>query len=398
LQFYDSEYFINYPFIMKSAFSIFIRHGWFFSLCGTAIFLTVFLIFLVPGSRARVTEAEDLRMPVPVAILHRSDSYETTHRYLGQVEAARSSQLGFELPGTVLRLHVREGDEVEAGSVLAELDTRLLEARRLELAAARREAQAAYDLAHANFQRTEQLNDRGVTTGEERDTSRQRREGTAAVLAAIDARLEGVEIDLANSQIPAPYAGTIHRRLVDEGTVVTPGMPLLEILETGDLEIRAGLSPAAAGLLPPGTWLELHTADDTAFHARVLRVLPAVDPETRTIDVILKPEGVRLNSGDLVEVPVKRTVSASGVWVPRESLTESNRGMWALYIIDPETRKLETRQVQILHATANAVFVDGALKDGEKTAAGGLQKLVPGLEVAEVNPSSASANTQQTHP
>ena len=68
--------------------------------------------------------------------------YQVPRLFTGQVEAARSSAVGFELDGLVAGIEVEEGDRVTAGQVLATLDSARLQARRTELAAALESASA----------------------------------------------------------------------------------------------------------------------------------------------------------------------------------------------------------------------------------------------------------------
>jgi len=356
-----------------------------------AIFIIVGLAFALPAFLLSRSPADALDEPaarpstVNTLIAELETSYETTHRFLGRVESARSSQLGFELPGTVIRLHADEGDFVAAGDLLAELDTRQLSTRRADLAAARDQATATRDLASANFDRTAQLIQSRVATNQEIDSAREQRDAAAAARARIDAQMAAIDVDLSKSRLVAPYAGTIARRTMDEGTVTSPGEPLFEILESGSLEVRAGLAPAAISNLALGTVLTVHPKDETdPLQATVSRILPVRDSLTRTIDVILNTTSSTLRPGDLVEIPITRTHEASGFWLPREALTESSRGLWAAYVVEPDTEEITRRQLQILHETTDRVFVLGALNPGDQVVTSGLQKLVPGLRVTAI--------------
>jgi hypothetical protein len=68
--------------------------------------------------------------------------------------------------------------------------------------------------------------------------------------------------------------------------------------------------------------------------------------------------------------------------VPLSALTDGLRGLWNIYPLQPQAEpglyKLQSRDVQVLHATATDAFVTGALADGERVLSTGLQRLVPG--------------------
>ena len=112
------------------------------------------------------------------------------------------------------------------------------------------------------------------------------------------------------------------------------------------------------------------------------------DARTRTLDVILAVEaGERdLRDGDLVDVAVPREIADTGFWLARTALTEGSRGLWSVYVArplsSPEARavdlhQLERRQVEVLHAMEDRVYVRGALLEGEHVVSGGLQRLSP---------------------
>ena len=93
------------------------------------------------GGRAESEPIEAARaLAVTATTLQREDQYDRVQRFVGRVEFAQGSELSFELGGQVARLRVDEGDRVEEGARLAELDVARLRARRAEAVAARDEA------------------------------------------------------------------------------------------------------------------------------------------------------------------------------------------------------------------------------------------------------------------
>ena len=83
-------------------------------------------------------------------------AYQSRRVFVGRIEALRQSDLGFELGGRLEQVIVDDGDRVDAGAVLAVLDTARLEARRAELTAALQQVRADLGLARATLARTEE--------------------------------------------------------------------------------------------------------------------------------------------------------------------------------------------------------------------------------------------------
>jgi RND family efflux transporter MFP subunit len=330
-------------------------------------------------------------LPVETAMAVEIDSYQEETRFVGRIEAARSSQLGFELAGTVMSLLVDEGDRVEEGQLLAALDTARLEAEHKELEATLQEAQASQRLALVTFERVERAVKGGAVSKQRLDESKREIDAAAAVVSRVEAQIDAIDVNDFKSKLRAPYTGVVVDRHVDEGSVLSPGSPVLRILESERLEIRVGLTSDAVHGLRIGSTIPLLDSTGKELISTVKRILPERSQTTRTIDVIL---GVRngepnLRDGDLVDVLIPREIAATGIWLPRSALTESVRGLWATYALEPtgteDVYLVARRQLEILHQSGDRLFVRGAVQDGEQIVQGGLHRIVPGQRVRPVH-------------
>lgn len=343
-----------------------------------------------PDSQAGAGPAHGRALTATTVVADHEEQFVRTAEYVGRVEAARSSELGFELAGTLLAVRVDEGSTVAKGELLAELDTARLQARRAELEAAMEEAKAAVELAEATFERTKNLVARKAVSEQALDEARQSRDSSRAAVRRIGAQLDSVDVDLSKSNLTAPFAGTISARLLDEGAIVTPGQAVLRVLETGDLEIRAGVSASVASDLEVGRSLDIRTQDSRRLPVVVERILPQRGQGTRTVDVIFKSPGESLRDGDLVSIPVETTVRTEGFWLPRMALAGSARGLWSCYVARPAgkdsptgMRRVERRELEILHQNGDRVFVTGGLREGDHVVTSGVHRLVAGQLVLE---------------
>ena len=70
-----------------------------------------------------------------------------------------------------------------------------------------------------------------------------------------------------------------------------------------------------------------------------------------------------------------------GFWLPLTALTESERGLWGVLVVN-RSSVLERRVVEVLHAEADRAYVRGTLQDGDWVVRTGVQRLVPGQQVA----------------
>ena len=261
--------------------------------------------------RCSATEADEHQtfaaarpLPVNTVIAEPVDAYQLRRSYTGTLVAGRSSEPSFERAGKLLAVEVEEGARVTAGETLAVLDTRHLLAQRQQLEAERSQAVAvleeleagprkeAIDAARAelrnlkaqlqlrqlDYQRAEKLlRSKAVSQAQfdeatfgvrssaaraeavERKleellagTRDERLKAQRAAVDILDASLADLAIDIEDSIRLAPFDGTVAKRYVDEGTVVSPASPIVRLVEDQKLEARIGLPVHSAARLETG--------------------------------------------------------------------------------------------------------------------------------------------------
>ncbi|MEM9176168.1 MAG: efflux RND transporter periplasmic adaptor subunit [Myxococcota bacterium] len=327
--------------------------------------------------------------------------YERSRRFVGRVEFSQSSALGFELGGRLAVIDFEEGDAVQAGDPIARLDVERLQARRVELEAQLDEAQATLELAQLRDRRAQRLIREDVVSTQRADDARLERTARRAAMARVEAAIERIDLDLAKSTLRAPFSGRIARRFADVGEVVEAGAAVVELLEVGRPEVRIGVSRDVAAKLRPGDPFDLRV-HGVRTAATVLTVLPERDRETRTVSVrfAIDTPTPGLREGDLADLDWRERVDAEGFWLPRAALTEGTRGLWAAYVANGANvtngaiatdegapadgpaptalSRIERRPVEILHELDRAVFVRGAIREGDQVVQTGVHRLVPG--------------------
>ncbi len=349
------------------------------------------------GLRERATaslaEAPPRAMPVALAEIQILDGYRQRRRFVGRVEASRTSDLGFELGGQLRLLLVDEGDAVQAGQTLARLDTARLEARRAELEAALEADRAELSLATSTRERIAALSDNRHASRQRLDEVEERLEAAKAALALTRSRIETVQTDISKAQLAAPFAGVVTRRLADEGRVVGAGETVFTVQERLRPLVRIGVNGAAADRIRVGDRHRLDIAG-RRFDASVRAVIPLTGARTRTVDVLLDLDTgstafASLRPGDLAELSVERTIETRGAWVPLSAVTVGRRGLWVVYGVRPvealglagASYVVEPRIVEVVAQDGLRAYVRGAIADGVHVVAEGLNRIVPGQRV-----------------
>lgn len=308
---------------------------------------------------------------VRVATVEAGSLAEPWHT-VGDVKALDDATLAVGADGPVAAVHVREGDRVEAGALLLELDLSL---GRAEWRAAR----AAVDEAVAELARLEGALERRRAVGE-RVLGREELQDAVQAVAAQRARVDVRRAEasraaalLDRQRLRAPFAGVVTLRQADPGDWVRAGDTLISLVSTEAVEVRVQVPEAIAGRLSTGD-----TVDVAGRSAEVVAVVPTLDPTTRTSLVRLRPSG-GVVAGQAVDVTVPVRWENRGVKVPRDAL-----------IADPEQARLvrvtdgkaDVVPVEVLVTTRTEALVQAdGLAEGDVVVVRGNERVRPGQEV-----------------
>jgi len=190
--------------------------------------------------------------PVPVIVGVASANRVDGITAAGRVEALRSATISTRVMGTITRVYVKVGDKVREGQLLATISGQDLEARKAQADAQIAAGTAAADNAQKDLVRYTHLYSRGSATASELDNATLRYKGAAANLdAAREARSE-VEAAIAYTRLTAPFSGVVTTKAADEGSLASPGVPLLTVEQAGVLQVTATVAENEVAAIRPG--------------------------------------------------------------------------------------------------------------------------------------------------
>ncbi len=351
------------------------------------------------SSGAGADRAEAATLLVDVAAVEQSDGYELTRQFAGRVEARRASEVGFDRAGELVDVAVDEGAVVDAGDVLANLDTARLLAQHAEADAALAQAKSAALLADKTLERSREAASYDGISAQELDLAEDSANAATAAVKVAEARLQSVDVELAKATLRAPFDAVVVARFADEGRIVAPGQAVLGLQERAAPEVRIGVAGNLAGGLAAGDRQQL-IVEGRQVAATIRAILPLRDPATRTVDVLLTVDDESVLPGDIARLDVLTQIDEPGFWLPVDALAEGSRGLWTAYVAVPAddadssaTHQLEARPVELLYEATDRVYVRGVLQEGELYVAGGLTRVVPNQLVrlrATESPSSGS--------
>lgn len=201
----------------------------------------------------------------------------------GTVEARDRIPARARIGGTLVELSVAEGDEVEAGQVLARIVDDKLDFQLAALAAQREALAASLANAEADLQRGEDLLKNGVTTAQRVDALRTQVDVLKGQIAALAAQADVVAQQAKEGVVLAPVAGRVLDVPQVKGAVVMPGEPVA-VVGGGGTFLRIAVPERHAGALETGDAIEVSGAAGD-LKGTLARVYPLIEGGRVVADV-----------------------------------------------------------------------------------------------------------------
>jgi RND family efflux transporter MFP subunit len=311
----------------------------------------------------------------------------------GTTKPVDQTALSFAVAGTVEKVEVRLGQEVEEGQVLAELDRQpfVLSVRDAQAGLAR--AQARVVERRANYERYLALYESNNASKAELDEARASFDSAKSQVKASEAQLGLARRDLRKTKLRAPFNGTISVKEIEPFVEVPVGKPVfgLDGVESG-FEVSAAVPDSVLINLSVGE--EADVIFPTLNNRRVHGVITELGSRSRTastypVTVQLQEQFDDFRSGMSVEVafefiPESETGEPieTGLAVPLAALTVGEEKTYFVFIYDEKSSTVKKTQVKTLNVRENDVLVEpGTLKAGDIIAIAGVQFLNDGQKV-----------------
>lgn len=346
------------------------------SLLMAVVLAGVGAVVLLQGERAvEATPAPPVPILVqPASLMDRPVSFEVS----GEVEARSTVNLGFRIPGLVARVAVEEGQTVQEGQLLAELDD---EEYRLNLGL----AEAQVELASDGHRRAEQLH--GENSIPMADFVRA---GVALRQATLQHDLARKHLD--DTRLVASTSGVVARRGIHPGEQVGPGVPVFTLVTVDPAQVRVGVPEAEIGSVRVGqaATIRLPALPDRVLEGRVEVVGVLADPVSRSYSVRigLRNPGGLLRPGMIAEARILDDARIRITTIPGEAVVPDAGGTPTVYVYDPGEERVRSRRIRLGAPFGHELEVLEGLEAGELVVVGGQHRVREGtrVEVSRVPP------------
>jgi RND family efflux transporter MFP subunit len=322
------------------------------------------------GAEGENEEPEEKAVPVELCLVE-GRGISSYYRAASVIEADRLVELVCRTNGRVRVVNVEEGDWVDEGQILAELenDRERIQLKKAELTLADKKRQ---------LDRSRQMLDEEIISQQEFDDMK-------SAWQMAEAERDLARINLEDTRVRASFAGRVTERMVVPGQQLAARTPTFSIGDFSPLRVRVHLPEAIARKVSAGQRVLVSPeAVDNPLEATVERVSPVVDPATSTIRLtLLLDESVQdARVGGFVKVRITTDEHHDALAVPKLALVEDG-ALRSVFVAEADT----VRKVEIetgLYDETHIEILEG-LFEGDFVVTMGQGGLVTGSRIEALN-------------
>lgn len=332
----------------------------------------------------------------------------TLRSFPGRVEASRTVDLAFQVPGLLAKIPVKEGEKVSKGGLIAQLRQEEFQARlktvQGQLDQARSLLRAA-DSKLANAKTESESYSRLVDTSavsrsdfdQVQTTARVAQEDQMSQQSAVrslEGRLIEANLQLADSTLRAPYDGVVAQRLVDQGQNIMPNNPVVKFQNVGEIDVvvdvpevfMAADSRAAA---IQKSFAEFSTAPGRQFSVRFKEVTQVADPKTQIFQVrftMKPPANVTVLPGMTANVTITSRApkaASKSILAPVSAVSKQETGEQVVWLLGSD-QTVHRRTVKMGTPSGDNIEILEGLHPGDRIIVAGAPFLREGMKVRDL--------------
>ena len=311
-----------------------------------------------------------------------ASKFENVATFQGTVVAEETAAASSETGGRITSLNVKEGDYVNKGQLIATVNLETIEKQRLEI-------ETSLSLARTVYERQSRLWSQNIGSELQYLEAKNNVERLEQSLVTMNSQIN-------KKNVYAPISGVVDMVLLKQGELATPGYPIVQILDTGDLKVIADLPENFLNSVKKGTNIEMYFPSiDMKIKKPITEVGRKIDPSNRTfaIEMRTNSQGGKLKPNLLAEVNLKDISSEEVIAVPVNVLQQEISGTNFVYIVGKDG-SASKRYVKLGDSNGNMIVVTEGLSAGDELVMVGAIGLTEGaaLEITTLTEKETSFN------
>jgi membrane fusion protein (multidrug efflux system) len=329
-------------------------------------------------------EVENKAGPAPIAITvatAHQQSLDRTAEVQGALFPREHAVMSSEVEGRVAEVVADFGDKVTAGQVMLKINPREYELRVQTAQAALDQARAKLVNSTAKYNRAKALKQAAAISTEQFDQLASQLRVDQADTESADEALAMARKKLGDTEIKAPFSGSVQKRMVSLGEYVSPGKEIYELIATDPIKLRCPMPERFVPLARVGmpVKLAIDANQGASYSGKIMRIAPALDESSRTLLIeaeVANPDGA-LKPGFFAHVTMDLGHDRA-LFVPSAAVLRY-AGVARVFIV--EQGVVRAREVTTGSVVGDQIEVTGGLKDGEHVAVSNVDRLADGTAV-----------------
>lgn len=329
------------------------------------------------GDSAQSTD--DLVKTVNVETRQLSPETFNSHlKLIGTVDAANDVRISAEESGNIVKYYVDEGSQVKKGQLIAKIDDSQLQQEKARLQAITSQAQDTYERQKRLWEQD--------SVGSEIDylNAKYNYEQNKA-------NLEAVKVRINKTKVRSPIDAVLETKLVEQGEMVTPGMPMLRLIGNNQIKVVAGVPARYSDVIQVGdtasVWFD--TVNSDTLKGKITYVASSIDPQARTfrIETVL-PNNNNRYKVDMVANINLRTMHRPNVIIVGEEYVYQKNGGYIMYTVGKNEEGhlvAKEQRVTLGPSYENRTVIEKGLKPGDDLITVGSSYLKDNMRIKIVN-------------
>ncbi|MEY4921714.1 MAG: hypothetical protein RLY17_431 [Pseudomonadota bacterium] len=361
------------------------------------------------NTAARAGSRRNITMP-PVQATAATE--QTVPRYLtglGTVIAANTVAVTSRVDGQLMAIHFVEGQQVNAGDLLVEIDPRPYQVLLTQAQGQLAKDQATLDNVRRDLARYQKLVKTGVISQQELDTQASLVRQSEGSVKTVQGTIDSAKLQLTYSRITAPISGKVGLKHVDVGNYITSGTgtPIVVITQIHPIDMIftlpendiPAIMQAQKTAAKNNTTVAVEAWDRTNKQMLAQGYLLSIDNQIDTTTGTLKLKSRFNNADDMlfpnqfVNARIKVDLLQNAVVVPTAAIQMGNEGnfVWTLNDENKVSKHLVTTGIQ----DSKQVVISAGLDAGQRVVTDGIDHLTEGLQVDVITPGAATASNME---
>ncbi len=362
-----------------------------FAIAGLVLSL---MLMTTTGCKEEEKKAAAIR-PVRVVTVNNTTEKDT-RTFPGKVKATRDANLAFRVSGQVVRLDVKEGDVVDKGQLIAQLDQRDFQAALADLQARLAGARSVLKEARLNIDRNRKLLAEKIIAQSAFDTAQSTYETSRSQVLSLEQSLRRAKLNLQYTRLEAPFSGIIAQKMISNHEYIQAKEEIVSLVDTSSLDVVIDV--------PESIWIRsvknqsdteehihvrFESIPDRMFKARIKEFQTTANPETQTYEVTLTMEnedGLGVHPGMTAEVvsDMPEEGMSDTVSIPFSSVVGEIEGKKFVWVLNGDNA-VHKREVEVGRIMKDMFHGATGVQPGDVIVVAGVNYLQEGQKVRILN-------------